>query len=276
MAGYAATVCLPAAAAGDVHAALAEVLAPFGETSDLVEWEQGFLWDSWRIEGASDGYGFWVAAGFEEDARLIFDDPRWNGPAGLRLPGLCAGGPRALLDFGPSPALGRQIAMQAWELWQRLAREHPPALPTRAFVERHQKTPHHWFDLELVNSEFESQPLVRAYLAAQPVGGRDPGRFSSSCVFHPNLLIGFTGDGEAFADAVIRRALGGFDLVTLDGWWIESCPGRANHGACGSVCEHTLTGFDLGPDGSGFAQAQLQYLEALPPDALIVRIHGHC
>ena len=39
MAGYSATVCLPAEAAKDVHAALAEALAPFGESSNVVEWD---------------------------------------------------------------------------------------------------------------------------------------------------------------------------------------------------------------------------------------------
>lgn len=275
VAGYSATVCLPAAAAADVRAALTEALAPFGETTEL-EWDQGFLWDTWRIAGAADGYGFWVAEGFEEDGRLIFDDARWDGPADLRRPGVCAGGPRALLDFGASPVVGRRIAMQAWELWQSLAREHPPARPVREFVARHQKTPHHWFDHELVVSEFEAQPLVRAFLAAQPLGGRDPERFSSASPVSPGTLIDFTGDGESFADAVVRHGFGGADLLTLDGWWIEWCGARANHGACGSACEHSFTDIDLSQDGSGFGRAHLRYLEALPPDALIVRVRGHC
>ena len=274
MAGYAATVCLPATAAGDLHAALAEVLAPFGERTDL-EWDQVFLWDTWRIAGAADGDGFWVAVGSEEDARLVHDDPYWDGPADPRLPGRCAGGPRALLDLGPSPASGRQIAVQAWDLWQRLAREHPPALPVRAIMARHQKTPQHGFDRGVVTAEFEGQPLVRAFLAAQPVGGRDPARFSSQCGFHPGLLIGFTGDGESFADTVVHQSLSRYDLVTLDGWWVESWNRRANHGRCGSACEHEFTAFP-GLDESAFGQAHLRYLEALPPDALVVRIRGHC
>jgi hypothetical protein len=276
MAGYSAVVCLPAEAAEDLHAALAEALAPFGETSNLVEWDFGFLWDTWRIDGAAEGYGFWAAAGYEQDPRLHFDDPYWNRPADLRLPGFCAGGPRKLLDLSPSPALGRELATRSWDLWQRLLREHPPALPIRAFVARHQKSPHHWFDHELVTSEFEAQPLVREYLAAQPLGGRDPKRYSSKSVFTPHQLIEFTGDAESFADTVVANQLGWMDLVTIDGWWIESCGRRANHGSCGSACEHTFTAFDPASNESGFAEAQLRYLRSLPDDALIVRIHGHC
>jgi hypothetical protein len=51
--------------------------------------------------------------------------------------------------------------------------------------------------------------------------------------------------------------------VTLDGWWIESWNGRANHGMCGSVCEHILTGLSPGPNEPDFGHARLRYLEAL-------------
>ena len=129
MAHYAVTVCLPPEAGTDLDAALAAALAPFGADTDL-EWEFGFLWDNWRIKGGSDGLGFWIRAGYTDGRRLIHDgpDPR-NGAPRLSSPGMCAVGPRGLLDLSEEPEPPRALAVEAWELWHRLAEEYPPALP---------------------------------------------------------------------------------------------------------------------------------------------------
>ncbi|WP_326793182.1 hypothetical protein OHA79_39770 [Streptomyces sp. NBC_00841] len=43
--------------------------------------------------------GLPVLAGYEDDPRLIIDRARWDGTPEPGLPGICAGGPRGLIDF---------------------------------------------------------------------------------------------------------------------------------------------------------------------------------
>ncbi|WP_406375438.1 hypothetical protein OG788_37525 [Streptomyces sp. NBC_00647] len=57
------------------------------------------MWDSRRIRGGGNGLGFAVAPGFADDPRLIHDDPALDGTPRPSAPGVCAGGPRALLAF---------------------------------------------------------------------------------------------------------------------------------------------------------------------------------
>ncbi|MEY9860056.1 hypothetical protein ABH935_005692 [Catenulispora sp. GAS73] len=275
MAGYAATVCLPPQAGSDLAGALATALAPFGAKTDL-EWDFGSLWDSWRIAGGSDGYGFWVRPGCEDDARLIHDSPHWqdNAPR-LSFPGMCAGGPRELLDLSERPELGRALAIEAWEVWHRLAVEHPPALPLSLIKSRLQPDPNGGFDPNQVFAEFEAQSAMRAFRAAHPLGSHDPQRSSAEIQFWPNDLAYVGWGAEAFADKVVTRQLGGWNLVTLDGWWIEA-DGAAHHGTCGSGCPHRPDAYNDARGNAGFGDGMYRYLDALAPDALIVRVYGHC
>lgn len=61
------------------------------------EWRE--IWDEWKIRGGSDGTGFFPLEGFEGDHRLVHDSPRYDGEPLPSLPGMCAGGPKALLDL---------------------------------------------------------------------------------------------------------------------------------------------------------------------------------
>ncbi len=96
MAGIRVIVCLSPGAMDDLAGALAEALAPF-ELFSGPEWRG--IWDWWAIRGGSDGSGFSPLPGFKDDPRLIHDDRRSDGELLPSLPGMCAGGPRGLLDF---------------------------------------------------------------------------------------------------------------------------------------------------------------------------------
>jgi hypothetical protein len=188
---------------------------------------------------------------------------------------VCAGGPRELLDLSDRPELGRALAVEAWRVWHRLAGEHPPALPQSLVKLRLQPDPDGGFDPRQVFAEFEAQSAVQAFRAAHPLGGRDPHRFSAEIQFWPNDLTYVGWNADTFADTVVTRQLGGWNLVTLDGWWIEA-NGAAHHGTCGSVCPHRPDAYNDARGNAGFGDGMYRYLDALAPDALIVRIYGHC
>jgi hypothetical protein len=258
-------------------AALGAALAPFGEPSDS-HWDRGWFWDSWRIEGGADGYGFWIAPGREADSRLIHDSPDYLGRAGLSLPGHCAGGPRELLDLSESPAVAVMLAGMTWDLWHRLARDHPPALPQSVLADRCRPSQRHWFDSDAVEAEFEAQPLVRAFRAAHPLDGVDPALFSAESLVHPDHVMMFAADREGFIKDVACPSFGGWDLLTLSGFWVEHDQPGFSHGACGRPCSHVPAdaSLDLGLGRNGFAEARRRYLQAIPDETLLVRVHGHC
>lgn len=268
-------MCLPPEAGADVTAALAAALAPFGEATSL-EWDFGSTWDSWRVEGGSDGFGFWIRPGYADDPRLIHDGPHWrDGAPRLSVPGMCAGGPRGLLDLTEEPELPRALAVEAWELWQSLSEEYPPALPEPLIRRRIQPDPRRQADMDLVRAEYEAQPLIQAFKAAHPLGGLDPHRYSAEIHFKPLDANYLARTAQGFAGVVVHRSLGGWDLLTLDGWWIES-DGAAHHGTCGSACPHRPEAFNEARGNAGIATGRYRYLEATPPDTLLVRVHGHC
>lgn len=273
MAGFSVTVCLPASATPDVTAAVGEALAPFGDLSDS-QWDRGWFWDSWRISGGADGHGFWIAPGRESDSRLIHDGPDFRGQAGLSLAGHCAGGPRELLDLSERPAVGVMLAGRTWDLWHRLARDYPPALPYSVVADRCRSSGQHWDDADAVRAEFEAQPLIRAFWAAHPLEGVDPALFSAGSLAYPSELMMFAEDREGFIEHAVRQSFGGWDLLTLDGFWIEESS-EFSHGACGRACDHVPAGIGLDLGRHGFAEARGRYLQAIPGESLLVRVHGH-
>ncbi len=278
MAHYSVTVCLPPEAATDLDAALATALAPFGEAATELDWDFGALWDNWRIAGSSDHFGFWIRPGCTDDPRLIHDGPDWRtGAPRLSVPGMCAGGPRGLIDLSEEPELPRALAMEAWEVWHRLSEQYPRALPMVFIRRRIQPDPRQPADEDLVRAEYEAQPLIQAFKAAHPFGGLDPQRYSSEIHFMPGDRSpwGQTQTAEGFAYRVVDQCLGGGDLLTLDGWWIES-DGAAHHGTCGSGCPHRPEAFNDARGNANITTGRWRYLEATPPDTLLVRIHGHC
>jgi hypothetical protein len=267
MAGLTVTVCLPAGAAGDIEGALTEALAPFDQNGDNPH-ERG-MWDARRILGGSDGRGFAVARGHEDDPRLIHDDPRYDGTPAPSAPGVCAGGPRSLLDFSRPQAACERAAAASWDLWQHLSAVHPPAVRLAVFVERMQNDPDAFpsgrGDDGMV-AAYRAQPLIRAYLDHPWSLGRGyPGSpFHSE---HP--VIGYTGTRADYIRQLSRGLPAATDVLTADGWWRES-DGNAVHASCDpESCPHHPPEPTVWPGSEA-------YLAQLPGDTILVRLHCHC
>ncbi|MFJ3632974.1 hypothetical protein [Streptomyces sp. NPDC090112] len=267
MAGLWVTVCLPPAAAADVEGALERALAPFfTDTSDNPP-DRG-MWNSRRIRGGSDGMGFAVATGHEDDPRLLHDDPWYDGTPCPSVFGLCAGGPRALLDFSDPLAASRRAVAASWDLWHRLAAVHPPHVPLHDFVERWTNDPDafpddRWGDA--LFTAYRAQPLVTAYLDhPHSLGG---GRLGfPGPAEHP--VIGYDGDREDYVRERTYPYGRDTDVLTPDGWWRES-DGTALHASCDpGLCPHD-------PPGPAVWPGSEAYLAALPGETLLVRLRCH-
>ena len=272
MAGIRVVVCLPPEAVEDLGGALAEVLAPF-------ELMSGFglrgIWDWWAIRGGSDGNGFSYLPGFEDDPRLIHDDPRYDGELLPSLPGSCAGGPRGLLDLSVFREMsGRMASVRAragdpWEAWQFLAPAHPPILPLSHF-----RTPREGDrlprSLPQMWTDFTAQPLWQAFFA-HPLSQLPELGTAWPLWRHPmanELARALTGEREDFERLMVARFWQP-DVLTLDGWWIEDGL-HPRHATCDGdePCPHMAAGRQYQRDIGG-------YLETLTDDVLLVKLKCH-
>ncbi|MER5866663.1 hypothetical protein [Kitasatospora sp. NPDC002040] len=270
MASVWVTVCLPAEAAGDIEGALGKALAPFYlDTADNPV-DRG-MWDTRRIRGGSDGTGFAIAPGHMSDPRLIHDDPRHDGSLRPSVPGVCAGGPRALLDFSQRNLAHERAVAASWDLWNSLSALHPPAVRLAVFVDRWRNDPDafpddRWGDEML--SAYRDQPLIKAYLD-HPfslnmgylgfVGPDDP-------LEHP--VIGFDGTRAAYIRGLTASNPQSTDVLTVDGWWLEGDV-NAVHASCDpDSCPHD-------PPTPAVWNGSEAYLANLPGDTILVRLHCH-
>lgn len=275
MAHYSVTLCLRGDQIEDLPAAISAAMAPFGETSSL-EWDQGFLWDTWRIADNRHPW-FWIMRGCEDDPRLLYELPHRGESPELSLPGHCSGGPRKLIDLRPKPELGALVIGRAWDLWQQLTESlSPTERASLSHVVWNARRGYQRKDeAEAAHQAFREYPTVKAFYAAQPVVG-DSTRYSTTPPIDVYTLNERTDwSREAFIAAHLRTLYGGTDLVTLDGWWIEM-DGTANHGTCGSDCEHRPDAFNHARRNTSIAQGKARYLEDLPGSALVVALQGHC
>jgi hypothetical protein len=119
------TVCLPPTAPVDLVPALDVAMGPFEAMRGFPD--ERDIWDSWRISGGSSGAGFLIRSGFEDDPRLIHDQPSYTGAVRPSRPGMCAGGPRGFLDLAKPYAEDTRDAERGWDLWHEVAPHFPPA-----------------------------------------------------------------------------------------------------------------------------------------------------
>ncbi|MEU8966904.1 hypothetical protein AB0C89_35105 [Streptomyces sp. NPDC048491] len=282
MAGMRIVVCLPGSMAGTVNEAVAEVMAPFeigGGRADEFD-----IWDYYRICGGAEGFGFATRAGFESDPRPLHDQPRFNGTSEPSLPGMCAGGPRGLLDLSANHTESVALAGRAWDLWTELSSRYPAPESLEAFVARSKAEmgvpqyltfrmegyPDPWTP---AYERYQAQPLCSAYLSALDDLKRTSRshRYGTSFLdcFDPIQRVGGL-TREAFISQHSRYGLGFNNVLTLNGWWYgDGDPGL--HSACESraVCPHT-------PDiGSGSGADVDRYLLGLPDDALLIYLRLH-
>ncbi|MFI2352922.1 hypothetical protein ACH492_39300 [Streptomyces sp. NPDC019443] len=265
MAKLRVTVCLPAEAADDPQAALTAALAPFDMDSDNPV-DRG-MWDHWTILGGSDGTGFAVTPGHWDDPRLIHDMPGWEGTPLLSAPGVCAGGPRGLLDFTRPMTAAERARGASWDLWQELSATHPPAVPLSDFLDRWETDPQAFLGDKYGDAMFAAyreQPLIKAYLD-------HPFSLGLGELYFPNPtehpVIAFEGDRADYLRPAADQDWWHRDVLTVDGWWIEPS-GHTVHGACDpQECPHTAPA--VGPETE-------QYLHSLPEDTLLIRLRCHC
>ncbi|MFI5908590.1 hypothetical protein [Dactylosporangium sp. NPDC051541] len=274
MAGLSIVVCLPPEASADVVAAIDRAMAPF-------EAQRGYpperdQWDRWAVQGGADGFGFRVRPGFENDPRLIHDQPHWRLGPQPSPAGMCTGGPRELLDLAGPGAEAEVAAGRLWDLYHELRVQLPAPRPRAHFVARPEnQVPHlpvgrnadgeyHLLPdpgQERAERQYGAQPLVRALRAAPYYGAGVVGRL-------PEMLPWFDLPRPAYVARRAEEALRQSELLTLDGWWIEwnSAP---VHGACES---HTTCPHDTGRDRWSRAD-MAAYLEHLPDGVIIVQLH---
>ncbi|MFF9347863.1 hypothetical protein [Streptomyces sp. NPDC014734] len=270
MAGVWVTVCLPPEAVVDVEGALAKALAPFYQDTSDNPVDRG-MWDARRIHGGSDGMGFAVAPGHEDDPRLIHDDRRYDGTPCPSAPGVCAGGPRALLDFSQPHLASERAVVASWDLWHSLSATHPPAVPLAVFVDRWRNDPEAFpgdrFGEEML-AAYRAQPLIGAYLD-HPfsldmgylgfLGPHDPEE-------HP--VIGYAGTRAAYIRDFTGANPPDTDVLTPDGWWLEGGT-HAVHAFCEpALCPHVPSRPAVWPGSEA-------YLADLPGDTVLVRLHCH-
>lgn len=264
MAGLRLTVCLPAQEHADLDTALTQALEPFRIGCGAVD---RAMWDWWAIRGGSDDFAFRVLPGYEHDARLIHDAPTYDGQPLLSEPGWCAGGPRGLLDFESPRAEARAWARSAWDVWHRLAEQHPAYLPFETFQERHHAVVVHSEPWERARRDYNGQPLLQAATTYREPDA--PLHFAERVdrLGRPDLYFGRS--REAFAQYVGDAAIRLTDLLTMDGWWIEE-NGTAMHATCedATTCEHR---FEL----NGRPADNRTHMESLPDDVLLVRVKCH-
>ncbi|MCX4779979.1 hypothetical protein [Streptomyces sp. NBC_01264] len=261
------TVCLPAEAADDIEGALDEALAPFYlDTSDNPVDRQ--LWDWRTITGGCDGSGFAVASGHENDPGLLHDASWDDGTPCPNAPGICAGGPRALLDFSRPLAASERAVAESWDLWHRLSAVHPPALPLADFLDRWWNDPtaypdDRWGDGMF--ADYRSQPLIHAYLGHPHSLGMESLGFPNPSE-HP--VIDYDGDRDAYIREFTRSSPPDTNVLTLDGWWVET-DGNALHATCDpDLCPHE------GPLPGAWPGSE-PYLASLPGDTILVRLRCH-
>lgn len=274
MAGVTVTVCLPAEAADDIEAALSKALAPFSSDTDDNPVDRG-MWDSRRIRGGSNGRGFAVAPGHADDARLIHDAPACDGTLRPSAPGVCAGGPRALLDFSQPLLASERAAAASWDLWHTLSAVHPAAIPLAEFLDRWHNDPTAFPGdryADAMFSAYRAQPLIKAYLDHPHslglgflgfLGDTDPSE-------HP--VIGYAGTRAEYIRDTTWPTTPNTDVLTADGWWLEvyERSTEAVHASCEpGLCPHD-------PPLPAVWPGSEPYLADLPGDTILVRVHCHC
>ncbi|MFE5547562.1 hypothetical protein ACFQ71_27590 [Streptomyces sp. NPDC056534] len=270
MAGVWVTVCLPGAAAGDVEGALTKALAPFFiDTADNPV-DRG-MWDARHITGGSDGTGFAVAAGHWDDPRLIHDEPGYLRLPLPSIPGVCGGGPRALLDFSQPALASERAAAASWDLWHDLSARHAPAVPLAVFVDRWRNDPDafpgdRWGDEML--AAYRDQPLIKAYLDHPHSLNMGYLGFVGSMAPSEHPVIGYEGTRAEYVREFTASGPPITDVLTADGWWVE---GRTN--AVHASCEPESCPHDP-PDLSTWQDSEA-YLADLPGDTILVRLHCH-
>jgi hypothetical protein len=244
------TVCVAVAREQPVADAVARALAPFDMTDDSTGLQNG-RWDEWRINGVAATPGLPVRAGWERDPRIVLasEPPQDWGP------GRCDGAPRGLLDFEADRTVVRREAETEWAQWQAIASRYPQARPVSEFLSRHRADPE-GYPLEAARRDHRRQPVIQAYTAAR---GHDPEKVIWNESNDPVYRLGY--DREDFLRRRVARVIPTAELLRLDGTWID-------------YGDFLTAAVDETAHDRYYIEADT-YLETLPPDVYVVRVHIH-
>ncbi|MEU6772646.1 hypothetical protein [Streptomyces sp. NPDC046759] len=233
------TVCVPRCEPGDVPRAIGAAMAPYDYNREFAPGEPVVetWWDYWCINGG--GWEFPVVPGHEDDPRLIRGTETLSGDPRDVPPSLCDGGPRGLLDLETPRARAASKARRAFEEWQEFASGYPPVRPMSHFWARYVADPEAYPQAR-AREDFSRQPAMAA-LRERPelkdlVGG------------DPAAYLG--GDLDAYVRETADEALPTHALLTLDGRWLAIA-------------------------GTELRRYFNEYLDALTPDTLVVRVLYH-
>ncbi|MFI1363253.1 hypothetical protein [Streptomyces griseochromogenes] len=141
-------------------------------------------------------------------------------------------------------AVRRHDALSA--AWDELAERHTPARPLAEFLARHESDPE-GYALAQAKEDLLLQPLVQE-VAQRAVAG-DP-HFGMSFLTDDPVAY-FAREHEALRQGVLRTAVPGYALLTLDGSWWDA-------------------------DGEGYGDRANAYLDDLDPEAVVVDVLCHC
>jgi hypothetical protein len=219
--------------------AVVEAVAAALAPFDMAEDADG-RWDSWRI-GVENRYGpLPVRTGSEGDPRIlrVSEPPEWWSS------GRCDGAPRGLLDFTRDRAAARYWAEAEWDEWYEIARHHPVGRPVSEFE----------FQDRAV---FADQPVMRAYIERY---GLDPQRMVWQQLSDPLTVYGY--DREDYVRRQVARTAPVDELLRLDGVWLD-------------YGDFSTGMFDVRAHDRYYLAADA-YLNELPDDVYIVRVHIHC
>ncbi|MEU8003572.1 hypothetical protein AB0B66_20640 [Catellatospora sp. NPDC049111] len=254
------TVCLPAHRRNEVDAALADALAPFEAMQGHPD--ERDVWDSWTIRGGSDGSGFWIRPGAEDDPWLVHDAPRYDGMPLPSRAGLCAGGPVGSLELAGARDHMVGLAADMCDLWQQLSARYAPPRPLETFGEI--SLINLFDDIATRRHGYEVQPLVKEFLAVHPWD-----QLETVLGYGEDLTRLFAAGRDELLATAARLAAHRTDLLTLDGWWVQQ-DGQATHGSCDTweSCPHRA---DM-PTHPGDL---LPMLAELPDDVIVVCVKCH-
>ncbi|MFF4895074.1 hypothetical protein [Streptomyces sp. NPDC001068] len=204
------TVCLPPCEPGDVFQAITAAMAPFDYNRDpgVGDPDVETWWDYWQIDGG--GCEFLVVPGHEDDPRLIRGAKTLSGEPRNVPPGLCDGGPRALLDLETPRARAAAEARRAFEAWQDFAAAYPPARAAGEFWARHFADPEN-YPRDRALEDFRTQPAIAALL--------DNPELEDLVGDKPVATLG--GDLDALVRHTTDLVLSSNALLTLAGRWLD-------------------------------------------------------
>ncbi|WP_317447569.1 hypothetical protein [Streptomyces collinus] len=235
------TVCVPPpsdpADPDALHRAIGEAMAPYYYDREPIPHPDWVgEWDYWFVSGANCPFA--VLPGHEDDPRLVRYD-EWTESSEELPRGRCHGGPRGLLDLYTDRQAAAHEAARRWDEWARFAAGHPPALAAGPYLDRAYLDPVGYPE-ERARAEYAAQPLIRAFMEDPELEDQFP--------YDP---IGYFGPyREAFMADRVAEALPTPALLTLDGRWVEYS----------------------GPD---YRREFNTYLNALPPETMVVRVLYH-